>query len=200
MCSGGDLDYSPGQGSSSYPTPAPSPAVDSKGVPLPPATPRSHSIQLPQRSFVNLQPRLHPLLSYANRPRIVYDIRERPSSASASRARLEWARESATNPPSSQVIITCQVFPRPFVVRPSGRDYNFVTVHDILAAVHCAFKEVIWIAGNRCNLASQRGGQDETARETTLLFGRLSRGLSVRYMWKGLSEEISPGNWLLHIE
>lgn len=200
MYNGGNH-YSPGQGPSSYPTPASSPEVDSEGLPLPPCTPRYRSIQLPQRSFVKLQPRLHPLLSYANRPCIVYDIRERPSAASAPRARLEWAHESATDPPSSQVIVTCQVLPCPCVVSPSGRNYDYVTVYDILEAVHCAFREIIWVGEGRCYLDSQRSGQDEIG--TTLLFGghpeRLSE-LMERYTWKGLSEEISPGNWLLHIE
>jgi len=195
--------YSPGRGPNSYPTPAPSPEVDDEGVPLPPKRPRCHPVQLPQKTFIIPQPHLHPLLGYADCPCIVYDIREHPNAASAPHSRLEWAHESATNPPSLQIIITCQVLPHPFVVHPSGRNYDFVTVHDILEAVHSAFSEAIRAAEDHRNLISRsrRSGQDETA--TTLLLGGFPSGLSVlseRYTWKGLSEEISPGNWLLHIE
>ena len=193
--------YSPDLGPGSYPTPAPSPEVDDEGVPLPPKRPRCHPIQLPQGPFVTPQSHLHPLLGYANCPCIAYDVREHPSAASAPHSRLEWAHEPATNPPSSQIIITCRVLPHPFVVHPSGRNYDFVTVHDILEAVHSAFREIIRAADRR-NPIPRRSGRSETA--STLLLSGLPGArpsvLSERYMWKGLSEEISPGNWLLHIE
>lgn len=192
--------YSPRQGSESYPTPAPSPQVDDDGVPLPPGAPKFHTIPLPPTCFGTLH-HLHPILRYANCPCIQYDVMQRPNYASATHARLEWAHESVTNPPSSQVIITCQVLPHPFIVHPSGRSYDFVTVHDILLAVHRAFIEAIREAEARCNLSSWTRRQDDPA---TALWssGHCTRSivLSGRHTWKGISEEIAPGNWLLHIE
>ncbi|KAF8335197.1 hypothetical protein F5887DRAFT_921231 [Amanita rubescens] len=168
MYNGGDH-YSPGQGPSSYPTPASSPEVDSEGFPLPPATPRYRSIQLPQRSFVKLQPRLHPLLSYANRPCIVYD------SPGTSKRRIRAARTSrmGTRVSHKSAFVTSY---RHLPVSPSGRNYDYVTVYDILEAVHCAFREVIWVAEDRCYLDSQRSGRDEIG--TALLFGGHPGGLS----------------------
>jgi hypothetical protein len=188
---------SPDRGPESYPTPAPSPQVDNDGVPLPPGAPKFHPIPLPPTGFGIAPSHLHPILGYADCPCIEYDVRKRPSYASARLARLEWAHESVTNPPSSQIIITCHVLPRPFVVRPSGRSYYFVTVRDILLAVHRAFNEAFGDAGALHNLSPWAGGPGGTA---TALW---SRGPSMpfgRYTWKGISEEIAPGNWLLHIE
>ena len=192
---------SPARGPESYgyPTPAPSPQLDDEGIPLPPGAPKFHPLSLPPMSFGTPPTHLHPILRYADCPCIEYDIRQRPSCASAPHSRLEWAHESATNPPSSQVIITCHVLPRPFVVRPSGRNYDFVTVHDILLAVHRAIRaaEVFY----NPSLDSWRSRPGETA--TGLWSSECSArpiAPSGRYMWKGLSEEIAPGNWLLHVE
>lgn len=183
--------YSP---TKSYPTPASSPQMDNEGIPLPPRAQR-HRLPLP---FGTPRSRLNPLLSYANHPGIVYDVRERPSSASTSHARLEWAQEAATNPPLPEMSIVCQLLPRPLVVLPSGRRCNFVTVHDILLTVHCEFTEAIRAADDGSD-----GGPAETATSSLLLDGRPPGrldALSGRYTWKGISEEISPGKWLLHIE
>lgn len=183
--------YSP---TKSYPTPASSPQMDNEGIPLPPRAQR-HRLPLP---FGTPRSRLNPLLSYAYHPGIVYDVRERPSSASTSHARLEWAQEAATNPPLPEMSIVCQLLPRPLVVLPSGRRCNFVTVHDILLTVHCEFTEAIRAADDGSD-----GGPAETATSSLLLDGRPPGrldALSGRYTWKGISEEISPGKWLLHIE
>ena len=187
--------YSP-RGTKSYPTPLPSPQMDNEGAPLPPRAQR-HRLPLP---FSAPRPRLNPRLSYAYRPSIVYDVRERPSSASTPyAARLEWAQEEATNPPSPQMIIVCHLLPHPFVVLPSGRRGNFVTVHDILVTVHSEFTEAIRAADDSNSLR----WMDRTATSSLLLDGHPARldALSLgRYMWKGISEEVSPGRWLLHIE
>ncbi|KAF8335219.1 hypothetical protein F5887DRAFT_892147 [Amanita rubescens] len=145
-------------------------------------------------SFDTPPSHLHPILRYANCPCIEYDVRQRPSCASAPHLRLEWAHESATNPPSSQVVITCHVLPRPFVVRPSGRNYDFVTVHDILLAVHRAIRAAEAFYNPGLDWWTSRPGEAATPWSTVPV------ALSGRYMWKGLSEEIAPGNWLLHIE
>jgi hypothetical protein len=195
MCNGWDF-LSPARGPESYPTPAPSPQIDDEGIPLPPGAPKFRALPLPQMGFGAPPSHLHPILRYANCPCIEYDVRQRPSCASAPHSRLEWAHESATNPPSSQVIITCHVLPRPFVVRPSGRNYHFVTVHDILLAVHRATRAAEAFYYNPgLNSWTSRPGETATA-----LWWTVPVALSGRYMWKGLSEEIAPGNWLLHIE
>ena len=187
----------PNHGSAeSYPTPAPSPEVNSNGIPLAPGAPRHLPIPLPPRPFNTPRPYLHPLLRYTICPCILYDVRQHPTFASAPNARLEWAHESATNPPSSRVIITCHVLPRPFIVRPSGRIYDYVTILDILLAVHGEFAEALRVAWTDARPA-------ETATTTSLLFAGYStmpNVLSGRYIWNGLSEEKAPGNWLLHIE
>ena len=192
---------SPGWGPEPYPTPAPSPQVDDKGVPLPPSAPEFSTIPLPSiTGFGTPPPHLHPILGYADCPCIEYDVRKHPGYASARLARLEWAHESATNPPSSQIIITCHVLPHPFVVRPSGRSYCFVTIRDILLAVHRAFNEASRNAGALHNLSQWAGGPGGAA---TALWSRGQSGPSVvfgRYTWKGISEEIAPRNWVLHIE
>ena len=191
---------SPGRGPQSYPTPAPSPQVDDNGIPLPLGAPKFNTIPLPSiTGFGTAPPHLHPILGYADCPCIEYDVRKRPGYASARLARLEWAQESATNPPSSQIIITCHVLPHPFVVRPSG-GYYFVTVHDILLAVHRAFNNASRDTGVLHNLSQWMGGPGGTA---TALWSRGQSGPNVlfgRYRWKGISEEIAHGNWLLHIE
>ena len=134
-------------------------------------------------------------------PCIEYDMRKRPHYASARLARLEWAQESATNPPSSQLIITCHALPRPFIVRPCGRNYHFVTVHDILLAVHRAFNEAFGDTGALHNPGPWMSRPGGTA---TALWSREHSSApsmpSGRYKWKGISDEIAPGNWLLHIE
>lgn len=192
--------YSPDWGTKSYPTPAASPQMDNEGIPLPPRATR-HRLPLP---FGIPRPRLNPLLSYANHPGIVYDVRERPSSAFTPHARLEWEQEEAIYPPSPEMTIICHLLPRPFVVLPSGRRCNFVTVHDILLAVHCEFTEAIRAADNNSNsLRWTNRRPDEAITSLLLLDGHLSGrldALSGRYTWKGISEEISPGAWLLHIE
>ena len=180
-------------GSESYPTPAPSPQVDTNGFPLPPNAPRHHPISLPPRVSSWNQPYLHPLLRYSPyHPFISYDIRHPPTYASAPNTRLEWAHEPATNPSTPQMIITCHgVLPRPFIVRPYGINYDFVTILDVLLAVHREFIEALRATG------TSRG----PAGSELLLTGTgLYRGPSLRYIWKGLSEERSPGHWLLHVE
>ena len=191
--------YSPGRDTESYPTPAPSPQVDDEGIPLPPSTPRRHLPLLPS-AFSTPRPHLHPLLSYGNRPGIMYDVREHPSSASTRHGQLEWTREPATNPPSPGIIITCHVLPHQFVVLPSESCSEFVTVHDILLAVHSTFSQAMRAAEDPRNHRSWTNRSGETP--ATLLGEHLERpdALSERYTWKGISEEIFPGNWLLHIE
>ncbi|KAF8327986.1 hypothetical protein F5887DRAFT_1009387 [Amanita rubescens] len=187
--------YSHGRpGSESYPTSAPNPQVDNNGIPTPPNAPHHHPIPLPPRVWNNVpQPYLHPLLRYSHHPSISYDVRHPPSYASAPNTRLEWAHEPATNPSSPEIIITCHPLPHPFIVRPFGKHYDFVTIHDILLAVHREFSEVIQATENN---SSRPGKSGETE---LLLTGEI--GLSnARSIWKGLSEEKSPGNWLLHIE
>ena len=193
---------SPVWGPQSYPTPAPSPQVDDEGVPLPPGAPKSNTIPLPSiTSFGTPPPHLHPILGYADCPCIEYDVRKRPCYASARLARLEWAHESATSPPSSHIIITCHVLPHPFVVRPSRRSYNFVTVHDILLAVYRALNEAFEDTGVLRNPGPWMSGLGGTA---TALWSREHSDApsmpSGRYKWKGISEEVGHGNWLLHIE
>lgn len=70
-------------------------------------------------------------------------------------------------------------------------NYDFVTILDVLLAVHREFIEALRATGTRRGL---------TGSELLLTGTGLSRGPSVRYIWKGLSEERSPGHWLLHVE
>ena len=92
-----------------------------------PNAPRHHPIPLPPRVWKNVpQPHIHPLLRYSYSSFISYDIRHPPFFAFALNTRLEWAHEPATNPSSPQMIITCYVLPRPFIVRPFGKHYDFM--------------------------------------------------------------------------
>ena len=169
---------------------------------IPPNAPRHHTIPLPPRGWNNVpQPYIHPLLRYSYSPCITYDVRHPPSSAFAPNTRLEWAHEPATNPSSPQMIITCYVLPRPFIVRPFGKHYDFVTIHDILLAVHREFSEARVRAAedSSSRTSSTEGGSSETELLLTGDVGLFQRP-SARFIWKGLSEEKSPGNWLLHIE
>jgi hypothetical protein len=185
--------YPPGHGGAeSYPSPAPSPEVNADGIPLAPGAPRRLPVPLPPRPFNTPRPHLHPLLRYTLCPCILYDVRHPPSFASAPNARLEWAHESATNPPSSRVIITCHVLPRPFIVRPSGRIYDYVTIHDILLAVHGEFTAAL--------RAAWAPGETASSPSSLLLLTGPPNVLSGRYIWNGLSEERAPGNWLLHVD
>ena len=200
------------RGSRAYPTPAPSPQVDAAGIPLPPSAPRHHLSPLPN-VFSTPRAHLHPLLSYANCPSIAYDIRKRPSTASTRHGRLEWAHESATSPPSAWMTITCHLLPRPFVVLPSAQFYDFVTLHDILQAVHCEIVEALRLGAategrnvsslGAWNWADRRPEETRPAADLSSLLAGHSvglNGLSGRYIWKGLSEEKAPGDWILHIE
>ena len=195
---------SPGRGPQSYPTPAPSPQVDDEGIPLPLGAPKSNTIPLPSITGLGNPPsHLHPILGYADCPCIEYDVRKRPCHASARLARLEWAHESAINPPSSQIIVTCHVLPHPFVVRPCGRSYYFVTVHDILLNVHRAFNDTFGDTEAWDNPSPWTSGPSETRTATALWSSGQSGAPSMpsgRYKWKGISDEIAPGNWVLHIE
>jgi hypothetical protein len=127
---------------------------------------------------------VHPMLVYTICPCIEYDVRDPPAYASAPNARLEWAYEPATNPPAGEMTIICMALPRPFVVRPLIRDYDFVTILDLLATTHLAFRDV----ANAVNNNNNRLPWSSTPSSFE------------RYKWAGLSEQRSPGNWLLHIE
>jgi hypothetical protein len=76
-----------------------------------------------------------------------------------------------------------------------GRDYDYVTILDILLAVHGEFTEALRVAWT--------GTRPTETATTSLLFDGYStmpNVLSGRYIWNGLSEEKAPGNWLLHVE
>jgi len=125
--------------------------------------------------------RPHQLLAYANSPCIEYDVRRHPAYASAPNGGQDWGKEPATNPHTSEMLIVCMVLLRPqFAVRPSNRDYGFVTIQDVLTATHYAFRE---------------SAQEDLADD------RWVPGFSSRrHNWAGLSEQCAHGTWLLHIE
>ncbi|KAM6503076.1 hypothetical protein JOM56_000019 [Amanita muscaria] len=188
MYNNGWSNYSPFPLSSpaeSYPSPAPTPQVDESGIPIPPGAPNRRHIPLPPNSFSGI--RTHPLLGYdPTCPCIEYDVRCSPTYASAPNARLEWAYESAMNPQTREMTITCMVLPRPFVVRPTFEGYDFVTILDVLVATHRAFCDVAHVSrvhNSRLPWSPSR-----------------SSGSMERFKWAGLSEQRAPGDWLLHIE
>ncbi|KIL57804.1 hypothetical protein M378DRAFT_171319 [Amanita muscaria Koide BX008] len=137
--------YAPCEGQALGPTthsttlPAPSRHVNNPSALIPPATPRLEPIPLPPVSFDDTA--LNTMVTYASRPRIQYDVRRHPGYASAPKGRQHWSEEPATNPPTPKMVIVCMVLPRPFVVYPTSRDLNYVTVRDLLAATHDAFRE-----------------------------------------------------------
>ncbi|KAF8631467.1 hypothetical protein AX15_002381 [Amanita polypyramis BW_CC] len=191
--------HSPALGPESYPTPAPTPRMANTGILCPPSPPRLRPLSLPPTTFSD--PRLHPLLVYSTCPGIEYDVRQPPAYASAPNARLEWAYESATHPGSTQIIITCMELPCPFEVYPSAKGNGFITIHDILQAVHVAFRKAARSVEGRegSNLWTTRPG---LGSQSILLSSHLRRlvALPERYVWAGLSEQIGSDNWLLHIE
>ena len=103
-----------------------------------PATPRLGPIPLPPMSVDDTA--VNTLVTYASRPRIQYDVRHHPGYASTRKGRQHWSEEPATNPPIPKMVIVCAVLPRPFVVYPASRDLSYVTVRDVLAATHNAFR------------------------------------------------------------
>ena len=74
-------------------------------------------------------------------------------------ARLEWTQEMVTHPPTPEMVTIRHVQPHPFIILPL-RCSTFVTVHDILLAVHFKCSEAIRAAesspcaelGSDCNL------------------------------------------------
>ncbi|KIL59412.1 hypothetical protein M378DRAFT_169349 [Amanita muscaria Koide BX008] len=162
--------------------PAPSRRVSNTSALILPATPRLEPIPLPPMSFDDTT--LNTLVTYASRPRIQYDVRHHPGHASAPKGRQHWSQEPATNPPTPKMVIVCMVLPRPFVVYPASKDLNYVTVRDVLAATHNAFRE------------AARGA---VADDETWVPG-FSIASNGRYTWAGLSEQSAPRTWLLHIE
>ncbi|KAK2462609.1 hypothetical protein APHAL10511_005342 [Amanita phalloides] len=188
--------YSPNHGAESYPTPAPSPQRNSAGIPLAPGAPRMRPIPLQPTDPDG--PRLHPLLVYANCPNLVYDVRRHPRHASARNARMEWLHEPAISPVSEELVITCRPLSRTFVVRPSTWGYHYVTVHDVLLAVHHGIQEVGWAVENPNNISSWiTGGGGEPVG---MLMGGQISFYGNRFKWKGLSEYTPPRDWFLHIE
>ncbi|KAM6503091.1 hypothetical protein JOM56_000034 [Amanita muscaria] len=180
--------YAPYEGQALSPTthstslPTPSRRVSNTSALIPPATPRLEPILLPPMSFDDTT--LNALVTYASRPRIQYDVSHHPGYASAPTGRHHWSEEPATNPPTPKMVIVCMVLPKPFVVRPARRDLKYVTVRDLLAAVHNAFREA----------AQQAVADDET------WVPGFSMWSDVSYTWAGLSEQSAPHTWLLHIE
>jgi len=146
-------------------------------IPIPPGAPRIEPIPLPPMGFGGIG--LHQLLAYANIPYIEYDVRRHPAFAFAPSGGLDWGKEPATDPHTSEMLIVCMVLPNKpeFAVRPLSSEYRFVTIHDVLAATHSAFREAAqeddhWVPGFS----------------------------SRRHNWAGLSEQCAHGTWLLHIE
>ncbi|KIL59090.1 hypothetical protein M378DRAFT_169717, partial [Amanita muscaria Koide BX008] len=139
------LTYAPYEGQALGPTthsadlPAPSRRVGDPSALIPPATPRLEPIPLPPMSVDDTT--LNTLVTYASRPRIQYDVRHHPGYASAPTGRQHWSEEPATNPSTPKMVIVCMVLPGPFVVYPASSDLNYVTVGDVLAAAHNAFRE-----------------------------------------------------------
>ncbi|KAM6488899.1 hypothetical protein JOM56_015630 [Amanita muscaria] len=72
----------------------------------------------------------------------------------------------------------------------SERGYNYVTLNDVLSAVHEAYQ--------RAEPQPTDVGITET-ESIPILFSSHSTA-SARYMWAGLSDYVAPGAWLLHIE
>ncbi|KIL59112.1 hypothetical protein M378DRAFT_85506 [Amanita muscaria Koide BX008] len=120
---------------------APSRRVGDPSALIPPAAPRLEPIPLPPMSVDDTS--LNALVIYASHPRIQHDVRRHPGYASAPTGRRHWSEEPATNPPTPKMVIVCMVLPRPFVVYPASRDSNYVTVRDLLAATHDAFREAV---------------------------------------------------------
>ncbi|KAM6503104.1 hypothetical protein JOM56_000047 [Amanita muscaria] len=165
--------------------PAPSRRVSNTSALMPPATPRLEPIPLPPTSFDDTT--LNTVVTYASRPRVQYDVRHHPGYASAPKGRQYWSQEPATNPPTPKMVIVCIVLPRPFVVYPASSDLNYVTVRDVLAATHSAFREA----------AQGAVADDETWVPGFSIWSGASNG---RYTWAGLAEQSAPRTWLLHIE
>ncbi|KIL59425.1 hypothetical protein M378DRAFT_169382 [Amanita muscaria Koide BX008] len=180
--------YTPYEGQALRPTahstslPAPSRRVSNASALIPPATPRLEPIPLPPMSVDDTTP--NTMVTYAGRPHIQYDVRHHPGYASAPKERQHWLQEPATNPPTPKMVIVCMVLPRPFVVYPASKELNYVTVRDLLAATHSAFREA----------ARGAVADDETWVPGFSLWSGAS------YTWAGLSEQSAPCNWLLHIE
>ena len=103
----------------------------------PPNAPLLRTVPLPP--ILHAGPAIHPALPFAAHPGIKWDIRQPPSHALVEFARLEWAFEAATSPPMRTIILICAILHGPIVVSPLHQDYDYVTVRDVLLAVHQAY-------------------------------------------------------------
>ena len=71
-----------------------------------------------------------------------HELVEHPGSASMPHVRLAWTQEMVTHPPTPEMVTIRHVQPHPFIILPL-RCSTFVTVHDILLAVHFKCSEAI---------------------------------------------------------
>lgn len=126
-------DYSPAS-SNSLITPPDGP------IPLP--TTKHHSSNHSHTVYHTSSLRLHHLLHESSHPNLLFDVREPPTSARASRHSItrDELNEPATAPPIPSMTIFSPYVSWSIRVSPSGysrsRGTHYVTVWDVLSAVH----------------------------------------------------------------
>ncbi|KIL59105.1 hypothetical protein M378DRAFT_278123 [Amanita muscaria Koide BX008] len=151
----------------------------------PPPAPRLKPIPLPPTPYEN--PRLHPLLTYAVRPKIAYNLQTSSLLAHPPYARSRWTYEPATSQPTPFMTLKCTMLPGDISVFPSH--YQYVTIRDVLSAVSDAYQGAV-----------PAHAREKETRSVPNSLCHDSTVLSTCFMWAGISDQIEPGVWLLHIE
>lgn len=116
-------------------------------IPLPPT--KHHSSQRSRTAHYNSPLRLHRLLHDSSHPDLLFDVRNPPTSARASRHSItpNELNEPATAPPVPSMTILSPYLSWSIKVTPTGysrsRDSYYVTVWDVLSAVHSSLRKSV---------------------------------------------------------
>lgn len=163
---------------------------------------------IPLPPMLSVPVTLHPLLRYQPIPGIEYSMFYSPSSAAPTRphhTHPRWLQESATFPNLASLTIRAQWQERAIVVFPGEAAYGFVTIWDVLVAVHRALRgKATYLHSNahhnplglfhRPRQRDVMQPDEGTIRASMMI---LTQG---RTLWRGLSPSTTEADvWLLHI-
>jgi len=163
-------------------------------------------IPLPPMSSVPVT--LHPLLRYQPTPGIEYWMVFSPSSAAPTRPHLthpRWLQEAATFPNLPSLTIRAIWQERAIVVFPGEATYGFITIWDVLVAVHRELRgKVTYLHSNAhhnpLGLFHRPRQRDVTQPDESTIRASIMMMLQGRTKWRGLSPSPMEADvWLLHI-
>ncbi|EDR07444.1 uncharacterized protein LACBIDRAFT_327950 [Laccaria bicolor S238N-H82] len=156
--------------------------------------------------------RINPLLEYLPVPMIEYDVTLPATFATLNSRRREALDRSldepATSPATSSLTLCSSSFPKPVIAFPNNAQHPFVTVRDVLAAVHDAirvFAIELHHPPPAYNLWGSPIGRVQTHQSQAAISDAHVRQLIMEFfpggsIWAGISPSpAEPDVWILHV-